>query len=177
MTKIFQLKIALNGTKPTIWRRVLVKDSISFYRLHMIIQNVMGWWNSHLHEFSVNGLRIGDPYDDDTGEVTDSKKVRLEEFLSHEKQIFTYIYDFGDNWEHIILIEKTLERDPSKKYPFCIAAKRNCPPEDCGGIWGYENLLKILQNKNHKEHKEMLDWVGGKFDSEHFDLEEVNKNL
>lgn len=83
-----------------------------------------------------------------------------------------YVYDFGDSWEHEIRLEKILPRE-KRKYPACIAGKRACPPEDCGGIWGYEEFLEIIKDPEHEEYEDMLDWVGGEFDPEHFDIEDV----
>lgn len=177
MAKTLQLKIVLNGTKPPVWRRFLVNDSITFAKFHWVIQTVMGWTNSHLHEFSVNGMQIGEPHEDYDHELTDSKKIRLNELLKPEKQKFRYLYDFGDSWDHIITVEKIIEKDGTPKTFECIDGKRACPPEDCGGVWGYEDFLKAISNKNHPEHKEMLDWIGGSFDSEEFDLNEINKSL
>jgi len=181
MGKILQLKIYLNGIKPQIWRRFLVKDEISFHKLHNIIQEVMGWEDYHLYEFNLNGESIGlvdDDALDSNPELKDSEKIKLLKYLNEEKQKFLYIYDFGDSWEHILVVEKILEGDASKKYPVCIEGERACPPEDCGGIWGYEEFLKIKNNKNHPDYEEkIVDWLGEDFDFEKFDLEGVNKNL
>jgi len=177
MTKILQLKIRLNGIRPPIWRRFLVEDSITFEELHEIIQNVMGWENYHMYEFKLYGLRISEPDEELGFEVVNSKEVKLSEFLKAEKQMFYYIYDFGDRWEHTITVEKILEKDNSKKYPVCIAGKRACPPEDCGGVYGYEEFLEAIKDPKHEEHESMLEWIGGEFDPEEFNLEEVNKLL
>lgn len=174
MPKILQIKIALKGTKPPIWRRILVEDSASFHELHEIIQRAMGWVNYHLYVFEIGDMEIGVPDKSDEKEITDSKKIRLAQIPARK---FLYTYDFGDNWEHIVAIEKILEKDKSKKYPFCIAGARACPPEDCGGVWGYEEFLQAIKNPKHKEHKETVEWVGGDFDSEKFDIGEINKNL
>lgn len=142
MAKILQLKISLKGSKPPIWRRVLVDDSISFHKLHRIIQIVMGWANYHLFEFDPGGLSIGRPHDDFDNEVQDAKKIKVSEVLGAEGQNLIYTYDFGDSWDHAIVVEKILEKDYSQKYPICITGKRACPPEDCGGTRGYENFLE-----------------------------------
>jgi hypothetical protein len=176
--KILQLKIRLEGIRPFIWRKFLVEDSISFHKLHEIIQWVMGWENYHLYEFRVGGLSILEPHEDYMQDVTDSRKTRLSHILTIEKQKFGYLYDFGDSWEHMITVEKILEKASSKKYPVCITGKRACPPEDCGGIWGYQELLEIRKDKNHPEYEErIVEWLGEDFDPEHFDVDEINKSL
>lgn len=181
MPKILQLKITLKSSKPQIWRRFLVEDSITFHRLHEIIQRVMGWENYHLYEFLVNELKILKPPEEYGGEPLEhgemsSKKVRLS-LLKAERLKFNYLYDFGDGWKHTITLEKIIEPDGSQKCPVCVDGERSCPPEDCGGIWGYEEFLKAIRNPNHKTHKQMLKWIGGKFDPEDFDIEEINEEL
>ncbi|MBU2476142.1 plasmid pRiA4b ORF-3 family protein [Candidatus Micrarchaeota archaeon] len=106
-----------------------------------------------------------------------SMETKINELIKSAGQKFSYHYDFGDNWKHTINLEKILEKDDSKNYSECIAGERACPPEDCGGVSGYEKLLRILKNKNHKEHKEMLEWLGGEFDSENFNINKTNKTL
>ncbi len=177
MTNILQLKIRLDGTKPPVWRRILMKDSITFDNLHEIIQIIMGWTNYHLYEFTACGLSILVPSEDYRDEVTDSRKIELNEVITTEKQKFSYVYDFGDNWEHTITVEKIMPKDSAGKYPLCIAGKMACPPEDCGGVWGYEEFLEAIKDPNHKEHKEMLEWIGGEFDPEEFNVDEVNNGL
>jgi len=176
--KILQLKISLKSFRPTIWRRVLVEDSINFYELHNIIQIVMGWEDSHLFEFDQGGLSIGMPHDDYGDEVQNSKKIRLSNIFTTEKQRLNYIYDFGDGWEHSIFVEKILDKEDNKKYPVCTAGKMACPPEDVGGVWGYEEILEVKKDKNHPEYEEqIIDWLGEDFDSEKFDIDDVNTRL
>jgi len=178
MSKILQLKISLKEIEPKIWRRVLVEDSISFYELHEVIQKVMSWEDYHLFKFEFNNISITPP---DAGfleeDEKDPKKVKVNEFVNSEKQKFLYIYDFGDNWEHSIIVEKILKKNDSKEYPICIAGKRAGPPEDCGGVWGYEEILGILKDKKHLEYKEKIEWLGEDFDSEEFDIIDVNAFL
>ncbi len=179
MEPILQLKITLRNAKPPIWRRVLVEKHITFHELHYVIQGAMGWMNCHLHEFTVDGIRIGQPFEDfdaDFGDdLVDSDTVTLESMLSGIGQKFDYVYDFGDNWEHRLVVEKWLPRDEKLTYPACTAGKLNCPPEDCGGIYGYYNMLSILADKKHPERREMLEWLGGPFDALAFDKDEVNQ--
>ena len=158
---IYQLKITLLNVKPLIWRRFQVESETTLSNLHEILQVVMGWDNYHLHSFSCG----------------EDENIKLSEILTVENLEFLYTYDFGDNWEHKGLVEKILAPDPNVLYPLCLAGKRACPPEDCGGCWGYSDLLKILKKPSHPEYKERKEWVVKRFNSEDFNLENVNKNL
>jgi hypothetical protein len=173
---VYQLKITLRDTKPPIWRRVQVKDC-SLGKLHDIIQNCMGWTNSHLHSFEVGGEEYGAPDPDGMMEVQNESRVKLSQIAGQGFKKFTYTYDFGDNWQHLIEVEETLPAEPGVHYPRCVAGKRHCPPEDCGGAWGYGDFLKKIQDPKHPERKEMLEWVGGEFDPEEFDVEAVKGEL
>lgn len=178
--KIYQLKVTLRESKPPIWRRIQVTSNTNLHRLHQILQAAMGWTDSHLHQFIVSGVYYGepDPEDVDYGmEIKNEKAVKLVRIVSGPKSRFVYQYDFGDNWEHDILVEKILPPPPGVRYPVCLEGKRACPPEDCGGIWGYAEFLKAIRNPRHSEHEEMLEWVGGEFDPEALDLEEINEAL
>ena len=177
---IYQLKITLKDIRPPIWRRVQIRSDATLAQLHWVIQFSMGWTNSHLHSFNIGGIEYGIPmpeFDIDGMEVCDERTVKLNKVIPQEKFKFSYLYDFGDSWEHEILVEKVLEFDPTFDYPNCITGKRACPPEDCGGVWGYQNFLAVIQDANHPEHEEMLEWVGGFFDPEDPDLEDVNPQL
>ncbi len=143
----------------------------------------MGWSDYHLHEFEIvnpsTGLKenIGIPAPDDEAfgrEVLSGRKQKIADYFSMENRTADYVYDFGDTWEHKIQLEKILPREKGVDYPICIKGKRACPPEDCGGIWGYAELLEIIKNPNHEEYEEMLEWLGGEFDAEHFEVEEVS---
>ncbi len=178
--QVFQFKITLKGIKPPIWRRIQVPETYTFWDLHVAIQDAMGWDDCHLHEFELvnqlTGLKqsIGSQDEDFDREVLPELKQKLVDFFSMENRSADYTYDFGDNWEHKIQLEKILPREEGVTYPICIKGKRACPPEDCGGIWGYAELLEILGNPNHDEYEEMLEWLGGEFDPEHFDVEEIS---
>jgi len=179
-----QLKISLKNSTPPIWRRVLVKSSISFYELHYTIQIAMGWGIFHLYEFKIGNYRIGiinDDFDEPeyvNSSVIDAQEITLEEVLSKgEVKSFTYEYDFGDGWIHSIVVEKTMPLEPDTYYPVCIKGKLACPPEDCGGLYGYYNLLEIISNKKHPEHMEMLEWLGGRFDPNEFEVDDANVDL
>jgi hypothetical protein len=176
-TQIYQLKLELLEVEPLIWRRLLVRGSITLAQLHEVIQTAMGWTNSHLHEFIVGEHSYSDP-DFEIDEAKSEYRYRLARLAPRVRNTIAYLYDFGDGWEHQIRVERIIEDD--KRYPgrpVCLAGARNCPPEDCGGSWGYQKFLEAISNKKHKEHKELLAWVGGSFDPENFDLEEVNHQL
>jgi len=176
LNAIYQLKVTLDDNKPPIWRRILVSENITLRDLHEIIQRVMGWRNYHLHLFRISGQIYGDPEDDETGMLgtKNEARYRINQFWLREKSKFSYEYDFGDGWEHTILVEKITSTDPSAYYPVCIAGKRACPPDDVGGIWGYADFLEATADSAHGEHDEMLEWAGGEFDPEKFDLDQVN---
>jgi hypothetical protein len=173
---VYQLKITLRDVKPPVWRRVQVEDC-KLSKLHDIIQTCMGWQGDHLHSFEIGGEEYGEPDPEGMMETEDERKVKLSQVVAGRIKKFTYTYDFGDNWEHLIEVEKTLEAEPGVRYPRCIDGKRACPPEDCGGPWGYADFLKAIQDPMHPEHEEMVEWVGGDFDPEKFDLEAVDKDL
>ena len=181
MNNIIQLKITLQDTKPPIWRQILVDKSATFSELHHIIQIAMGWQNCHLFEFNINGNKIAAPNKEiDMGyevKSMDASTLTLGSVIKSTGERFEYEYDFGDGWEHWILVEKFLPRDKNTRYQLCIDGKLNCPPEDCGGTYGFYNMLKIIKSKKHPEHKEMLEWLGGTYDKEHFDVESVNEEL
>lgn len=179
-TKIYQLKISLRGITPPIWRRFHVPSDTRLSTLHPIIQVVMGWTNSHMHQFKVGKTYYGETYPDDMDgmpETRDERKAKLEELVSRPRAKFVYEYDFGDSWEHEIALEKILPAEAGVKYPVCLEGQRACPPEDCGGVWGYVDLLTVLQDEEHPEHEEMLEWLGEEFDPEAFRLAEINAAL
>jgi hypothetical protein len=176
---IYQLKITLEHSKPPIWRRILVPSEVSLGKFHFIIQIAMGWTNSHLHQFIRRGKMYGDAeFNDDFGPpMADENRHQLAQLLEKEKDSLTYEYDFGDGWQHKIILEKILPADETLAVPSCIKGKRACPPEDCGGIWGYADLLEIIKDPSHPEHEAMLEWLEEDFDPEHFSIEETNQAL
>ena len=177
--KIYQLKISLKYARPPIWRRLQVRCDVTLAKLHGILQTTMGWHDGHLHQFIVGRTYYGVPREDAFFDMDtkDERKVRLDQLLASPKQKMNYEYDFGDGWEHEILLEKVLAPEPGARYPRCIAGARACPPEDCGGVAGYENFLAAIRDANHEEHDEYLEWIGREFDPEEFELEEVNAAL
>lgn len=174
---VYQLKVSLKGSKPPIWRRLLVPSAVSLAQLHRVLQLAMGWTDSHLHQFEVHGqfYRVPDP---EFGKGTKNEaRVRLADVLTREKDGMTYEYDFGDGWEHKIVLEKILETHETPAVPRCIGGARACPPEDCGGVWGYMELLAALRDPSHESHDEMREWLGEDFDPEHFDVGETDALL
>jgi Plasmid pRiA4b ORF-3-like protein len=176
---IYRLKITLQGARPPIWRRLEVPDC-TLADLHEDIQAAMGWYNCHLHSFRVGNREYSIPPPPGMGldlEMEDSSGITLGQIVAAGVKKFRYEYDFGDSWEHAIQIEKTVEREEGVRYPRCVAGKRACPPEDCGGVWGYADFLEALADPKHERHDELLEWVGGEFDPEAFDLEGVNQRM
>jgi len=181
--KTYQLKIELDGASPPIWRRVLVPGKISLDDLHEIIQVVMGWENDHLHQFIVDKQFYSDPafelneFGDSLG-VLDEGKTLLMKVAPRAGKVLIYEYDFGDSWMHRIKVEKILGQESSAGDAVkCIDGARACPPEDCGGVWGYEDMLQVLKDPKHEEYESALEWLGGDFDPEGFDMEATNKAL
>lgn len=179
---IYQFKITLKFIKPPIWRRIQVPETYTFWDLHVAIQDAMGWTDSHLHEFEIKypltgeKVYIGTPHEDWDfyGRIViPENEQKICDWFTKENRVAEYIYDFGDNWRHEVKFEKVLPRDSNIKYPVCIGGKRACPPEDCGGVWRYMEFLKAIKNPNHERHKELLEWIGGKFDPEYFAPNEV----
>ena len=174
-SSLHRLKISLEDSKPPIWRRVEVRSDATLADLHHVIQTAMGWWNCHLHAFEIDDKRYGPDADDDWGmAVLDESEARLAR-VAPEGTTFRYTYDFGDGWDHQITVEHTTDPQANVTYPRCLAGRRSGPPEDCGGIWGYEDLLRILADPTDPEHEERLEWMGGEFDPEAFDPEAVNE--
>jgi Plasmid pRiA4b ORF-3-like protein len=173
--RVYQLKITLKDIRPPIWRRVLVPDC-SLAGLHEVIQAAMGWENSHLYDFEVGGERYTDPRGLADLDMEDASRARLSQVARKEKAKFRYTYDFGDNWQHEVLVEKFLLPEEGQEYPVCVAGKRACPPEDVGGPWGYMEFAEAIRDPEHERHEEFLEWRG-EFDPEEFDLDAVNEKL
>jgi hypothetical protein len=177
---IAQLKVTLMGvTKPPVWRRLLVPANIRLDRLHDIIQAAMGWEDYHLHAFTAAGIDYGPPNPD--LDDRDERATTLERLISKPGDRMRYTYDFGDGWEHEILVEELLIGETGMRYPACVGGKSRCPPEDCGGSWGYASLRETLADPDHEEHANMIEWLGlrtaSEFDPAAFDVGEVNARL
>jgi hypothetical protein len=170
---IYQLKITLDEIHPPIWRRIQVQSSIKLCCLHSALQVVMGWTESHLHQFEKGGKFWAVPEYED---LIDESKVQLAKLLKAEGDSMVYVYDFGDNWTHMIVLEKILPAEGASSHPVCRAGERRCPPEDVGGVSGYEQFLEIIFDPKHEEYEHFVGWAGGHFVDE-FDLEKVNEKL
>lgn len=177
--RIYQLKISLRDSEPEIWRRVLVSGGVTLKKLHRVIQEAMAWTDSHLHEFIVGKISYCEPDPEmEIGRSKNENRFHLYEIAPKAKGSFLYVYDFGDGWEHKIKVEKILDRD--ERYPgysTCLGGEKACPPEDCGGIYGYYEMMEVREDPKHPEHENVIEWLGDEFDPETFDLEETNEML
>lgn len=176
MVNQLQIKILLRRSKPPIWRRILIRDDMTFWELHLIIQAAMGWKDVHLFAFDLGHQQIGRVFGDGFDMMADASNLSIRPYLNKGIKII-YVYDFGNHWEHLITVEKVAPINKNKKYPTCIKGKRNCPPEDCGGISGYYGMLDAIQDESHPEHDEIVDWMGDDFNPEKFDITQINKRL
>jgi hypothetical protein len=178
---IYQIKVTLLGTKPPIWRRLLVPADLTLAQLYSVLQTAMGWDDEHMHEFHVGQRRFGRPEPADPfmrmPRVESERTARLSAVLQRVGAKMIYTYDFGDRWEHAIVLEKELPLDPDARYPTCIDGKLACPPEDCGGIRGFYDLLEALAEPNHERYEELCEWIGDDFDPQAFSVENVNRML
>ena len=180
--RLYQFKITLKEIEPPVWRRIQVKDC-SLDKLHERIQTAMGWTNSHLHQFGIGGVIYGDPellYDgwqDETPPVN-SLETRISKLVPQngKRFCFDYEYDFGDCWEHEVVIEGCLRAENGTRYPLCVDGQRACPPEDVGGIDGYQEYLEAVADPQHERHEEFMEWRG-RFAPEKFDAEVVTKHM
>jgi Plasmid pRiA4b ORF-3-like protein len=177
---VYQLKITLMETSPPIWRRLLISADATLGDLNYALQAVMGWTNSHLHQFVIDEIRYSDPrfeLDEYDSDVEDEFSVELRDVAPRVGVHLLLEYDFGDGWEHDVVVEKITQAVPGKTCPTCVAGKRACPPEDCGGVWGYADFLEAIEDPKHEEHEQMLEWVGGAFDAKAFDVDDLNGRL
>ena len=178
---VIQLRISLLDHTPTIWRQLLVPGEIKLSKLHSIFQAAMGWEGYHLHQFQIGGRSYGEP--DEDIEDEDIEDEDIDEDSVHFSELveapmrFSYWYDFGDNWRHEVVIESIEAVPQILKFAICVDGQRACPPEDCGGIGGFEEFLEAVSNPNHEEHLDYLQWIGHPFDPEEFSLAVTNAAL
>jgi hypothetical protein len=177
--KMYQLKVSLSGSQPEIWRRLTVAGDIQLSELHEILQAVMPWSNCHLHRFQVGETGYGPVMEEmgDEMDTEDENEFRLDEVAPSVKDRIIYEYDFGDGWEHVLTVEAIGALPEDYAGPRCTAGKNACPPDDCGGIGGYYESLKVLQDPKHSDHDHLLEWFGGEFDPHYFELDETNQRL
>lgn len=176
---IYTLEMTLWESAPRIWRRLLVPADTTLHRLHALLQATMLWEDYHLYEFEAGGKRYGsdEPEFRDEEPVLDARRTRLADVASVDGATFTYVYDFGDNWRHDLVVTSIMPLDERRTYPLCVAGARAGPPEDCGGIDAYHDLLALLKRRRGDEYDEMLTWLGGDFDPAGFDRNLVNRRL
>jgi hypothetical protein len=175
--RFYLLKIQLVDIEPAIWRRFVVPAGITLDRLHDVIQIVMGWTDSHLHEFTIGNKRYTE-YPESREDGLACGRHRLGDLLKQQGRTFLYMYDFGDSWEHELVLEKSRYFNPERRAGlFCLEGERACPPEDVGGVPGYFEFCNALKDSNHEEHENYMEWSGGEFDSEKFDADAVNWEL
>jgi hypothetical protein len=179
MGKYLIIKINIKDIDPPIWRELIIKDDISFQKLHETIQLSFGWTNSHLWQFEIDNRIIVSPQDPDFED--EERDISVENSISElfyvKGQKISYIYDMGDYWEHEIELKKKLNKNEHPQCPYCVNGKRNCPPEDCGGVPGYEELREVLSDTSHPEYEDRVEWLGEIYDFEYFDLKEINAML
>ena len=176
----WQLRIELLDVNPPIWRRLLLPADIALPRLHRVFQIALGWTDSHLHEFVIGGVRYGhaDPDWDAELQQTDERGVALARALGPDARGFDYVYDFGDDWHHLVVVEKRHVGPANADAEiFCAGGENACPPEDVGGPPGYAEFLAAIADPRHKEHRNYLEWCGGGFDPARFDRAAVNRAL
>ncbi|WP_426437877.1 plasmid pRiA4b ORF-3 family protein [Bradyrhizobium genosp. P] len=165
---IARLKITLDNIKPTVLRRIEVPLDIRLDRLHLTIQAAMGWTNSHLYEIRAGDVGWSTPYPeaDGSSDLLDARKAKLGDVLEDVgRKKLIYLYDFGDGWEHVIKVERLADPEPGALYPCLIEVAGRCPPEDCGGPWGYSELIEALKDPSHERHDELKEWIGDDFDA------------
>lgn len=176
---VYQLKVSLLEIEPPIWRRIQVWEDTKLPQLHKILQLLFNWVDYHLHEFVRGNVVCAEPDPDDEPlgrRMLDERRITLNQLVHRPGDELEYVYDFGDDWHHLLLLEAILLPEPDVNYPRCIAGARNGPPEDVGGPYGYADFLEAIHDRKHKRHKEMLEW-GGPFDPEAFSLESINAAL
>ena len=176
-TKYYSLRMELLGFMPLIWRRLMVPATITLPDLHLAIQGAMGWTNSHLHQFEIGGKSYGEPDEYDDLDIIDQTGKKLSALLHKDAGEFHYQYDFGDNWQHRVVIEKSQKAHPAWSGALCVAGENACPPEDVGGTHGYQEFIEGISDPDHAQHVSMLTWVGGAFDPAGFDINSANERI
>jgi len=177
----YLLKVELTKIKPIIWRRILISDNTSLYQLHHIIQISFGWLNYHLYYFKLDQKQWGniDLWENDEPDfkISNDRLIKVKDILNEDRPILNYLYDMGDSWSHSIKLEKIIKKDSAIEVPVCLDGERSSPPEDCGGMPGFYDLIETLKKPRSREYKEILEWLGYKYDPELFEVEKINKNL
>jgi Plasmid pRiA4b ORF-3-like protein len=174
-----QLRIELQHIQPHVWRRVIVPETITLAKLHQVLQAAMGWTDTHMHEYEIAGKRYGteDPDWPSDEPRLDERRAKLKSFIEARVRRFTYLYDFGDGWEHEVTVEDLVASKAIRQPIVCTAGENACPPEDVGGEPGYETFLAAIADPRHEQHAELRDWIGYPFDPHSFDLNAINQRL
>ena len=176
---IYQVKVMLQGIEPAIWRRLLIPSDLFLHDFHKVLQTAMGWENQHLHIF-IRGKRLFGPSDDEwlnNPKFQDYTIVRVNDLLRNPGDEMVYQYDMGDNWRHVITLEKQTDPEPLEYYPVCVDGARECPPEDCGGPYGYQEMVAAVKDPSNPQHRFFKALFPDGLDPEYFDLEEINEIL
>ena len=174
---IYLLRVSINDVDPPIWRTIRVQSVVDLWQLHIILQVSIGWTNSHLHQFTCDGKVYGTPDPDFGEDVFDEHQTSLRSILKEPGDSLSYFYDFGDGWEHTVVLKEILPYSHDIAFPTCVAAERNCPPEDVGGPFGYQEFLEAFSNPHHPEHSNMVEWAGEDFEPNIFDTCAINEFL
>jgi hypothetical protein len=174
--RVLQLRVTLDDVTPPVWRQVLVPAGYTLDRVHRVIQFAMGWQDCHLHSFEIDGEQYGEPDPDGDLPLLDEMDYRLDAVVGPGTRM-SYVYDFGDWWEHEVVVEEVLQADPQVRYPVCVAGERACPPEDVGGPEGYEEFIAALTDPHHPRHIVMWDWIGRPYDPAEFDADRASTLL
>lgn len=176
--RIYQLRISLDEAEPSVWRRLWVPDTLTLAKLDRVLQAAMGWTNSHLHDFAIEGRSYGMPREDEFLDelppLLDDRKHVVADVLGTTVQRFSYLYDFGDHWQHTVVVEQVMLPNELNTWPLCIEGRNACPPEDVGGLGGYEEFLQAMRDPTNEEHEAMWRWCGGPFDPAGFDVNATN---
>ena len=175
--RVFSLRLAVVGTEPRVWRRLLARESMWLSRLHDSIQIAFDWFDYQTHAFNLDDLRFGNPLKRDEMNIEDDRDVTLADLDPETRERFTYGYHFGDGWQVEIKIEKSFPFEKGKRYPICVAGERAGPPEDCGGLEAYHDMLACLKEPDTDLGREWREWVGPDYQVESCDLEKINTAL
>jgi hypothetical protein len=173
---VFRLLVTLDDVAPAVWRRLLVPGGVPLGKLHDMFQVAMGWTDSHLHKFAIGDQSFGPHLDEYPEDEIDENEVSVARAIGDLRR-FSYEYDFGDSWEHDVVVEDQTRSRWALRYAVCLDGQNACPPEDCGGPGGYAELLNVLADMNHEDYDELTAWLGGPFDATTFDLAAVNAAL
>jgi hypothetical protein len=173
---VHTLRVSLRDVEPTVWRRIVVPSETKLPKVARWLEAAMGWEGYHLHSFNIDELQFGMP-DEDADYVIDERRVTLKQILPRVGSALRWDYDFGDGWEHDVVVEAIEEPSASVRYPVCLDGARACPPEDCGGVSGYDELLEVLADPTHEDYEHLRGWAPEGFAADRFDLVDANQRM